>query len=118
MVTAPLSADPGVPVPVPTLSPQQRTHALARATTARRERAVLKRRLKEGQVRIGDVLAGGADDPAIARLRVLELLGSMPGVGDVMAARIMDELRIARSRRVRGLGPRQVRALVEWFERS
>ncbi|WEV79251.1 integration host factor, actinobacterial type [Janibacter cremeus] len=118
MVTAPLSVDPGVPVPVPTLSPQQRAHALARATSARQERAVVKRRLKEGSATIGDVLADGAHDPAIAKLRVLELLESMPGIGDVKAGRIMDQLRIARSRRVRGLGPHQARALVEWFERS
>lgn len=120
MVTAPLSVDPGVPVPVPvpTLSPQQRAHALARATSARQERAVVKRRLKEGSAAIGDVLSDGAHDPAIAKLRVLELLESMPGIGDVKAGRIMDQLRIARSRRVRGLGPHQARALVEWFERS
>lgn len=105
-------------MPLPSLSPQQRAHALARARAARQDRAEVKRRLKQGSTTIGDVVADGAHDPAIAQLRVRELLESMPGIGDVKAGRIMDQLRIARSRRVRGLGPRQSRALVEWFERS
>ncbi|NYF99558.1 integration host factor, actinobacterial type [Janibacter cremeus] len=117
MVDAPVSLDPGVLVPVPSLSAQQRVHALTSATAARRERAAVKRRLKQGSVTIGQVIAEGADDPAIAKLKVLELLQSMPGVGEVRAGRLMDEHRIARSRRVRGLGPHQIRALVERFER-
>jgi ribosomal protein S13 len=39
----------------------------------------------------------------------------MPGVGKVRAARIMERLGIAESRRVRGLGPVQRQALAEEF---
>lgn len=117
-MSAPVSPDPGVLVPVPSLSAQQRAQALTRATAARRERADVKRRLNQGSVTIGEVIADGAHDPAIARLRVVELLQSMPGVGEASAARLMNELGIARSRRVRGLGPQQTQSLVERFERS
>lgn len=49
----------------------------------------------------------------IQSMRVEYLLKSLPGIGPVKAGRIMDELEISRSRRIRGLGARQKRALVE-----
>ena len=39
----------------------------------------------------------------------------MPKVGKVKAKEIMDELEIAQTRRLRGLGDRQRRALLERF---
>ncbi len=103
-------------VPVPALTPEQRADALSRATAARRRRAEVKQRLAGGAARIAEVIADGARDEAIAKLRVSELLESMPGVGPVTAGRIMDELGIARSRRIRGLGEHQARSLVAYFE--
>ncbi len=103
-------------MPVPSLTPEQRADALTRATAARRHRAETKHRLKRGSARIGEVIADGGRDAAIAKLKVVELLESMPGIGQVRAVQIMDELGIARSRRVRGLGEHQVRALVARFE--
>lgn len=102
-------------MPVPELTPQQRAAALASATEARRARAEVRRRLAHAEARIGDVIAEGAASPAVARMRVSALLESMPGVGPVRAGQIMDELGIARSRRVRGLGEHQARALIDRF---
>lgn len=48
-------------------------------------------------------------------MKVIALLESLPGVGRVKARQIMDEVGIAESRRVRGLGPNQVAALIERF---
>lgn len=103
-------------MPVPALTPEQRADALSRATAARRRRAEVKWRLKQGATRIAEVIADGARDDAIAKLRVVELVESMPGVGPVTAGRIMEELGIARSRRVRGLGEHQARSLIDHFE--
>lgn len=103
-------------MPVPSLTPEQRAEALTRATAARRHRAEIKHRLKRGSARIGEVIADGGRDAAIAQLKVIELIEAMPGIGHVRAGRIMDDLGIARSRRVRGLGERQTRALLARFE--
>ena len=44
-----------------------------------------------------------------------QLLQSMPGLGKVRAAQVMERLKISESRRVRGLGAKQVAALVAEF---
>jgi ribosomal protein S13 len=45
----------------------------------------------------------------------VSLLESLPGVGKVKARAIMADIGISETRRVRGLGPHQVKALVDRF---
>ena len=47
------------------------------------------------------------EDDMLAKLKVVSVLESMPGVGKVQARRLMEELDISESRRLRGLGPNQ-----------
>ena len=103
-------------MPVPPLTAQQRRQALDRAARARRERAEAGRRLKRDGVAISEVIASAATSDAIAKMKVVTLIESMPGTGRVKAGRIMDELGIAPSRRVRGLGRHQAAALIARFE--
>ena len=49
-------------------------------------------------------------------MRVSALLESLPGVGRVRAAAIIDELGISPTRRVRGLGANQAAALIARFD--
>ena len=49
------------------------------------------------------------------RQRGVSVLESLPGVGKVRARHIMSELEISESRRLRGLGTNQRRALLEKF---
>jgi ribosomal protein S13 len=58
------------------------------------------------------------EDEAMARMKVSELLEALPGVGKVRAAAIMKQLGIAASRRLRGLGVHQRRALVDFIDES
>jgi transposase len=104
-------------VALPPLTPEQRAAALEKAAAARRERAAVKNRLKYSSGSLAQVLADGRADPVIGKMKVTELLESMPGVGRVRARAIMDEVGIAESRRVRGLGTNQVAALLRRFER-
>ena len=82
---------------LPQLTDEQRKEALAKAAEARKARAELKEQLKRGDISLKEVLA------------------SLPKVGKVKAKEIMDELEIAQTRRLRGLGDRQRRALLERF---
>lgn len=97
----------------PTLDPAQRAAALAKAAQARAARAELKNRLKMGAVSLRDVLAAADTDPVVGKLKVLALLESLPGLGKVKARRIMEEIGIADSRRVQGLGAQQRQALLD-----
>lgn len=57
-------------------------------------------------------------DEVLGKMKVLTVLESLPGVGKVKARRIMDEVEISESRRVRGLGDKQRRALLKLFPAS
>ena len=49
----------------------------------------------------------------VGKLKVVSMLESLPGVGKVKARKVMEEIGIADSRRVRGLGAQQRAALLE-----
>lgn len=97
----------------PQLTPEQRANALAKAAEARAARAELKNQLKIGSVSLAEALA--STDSTVGKLKVVSLLESLPGVGKVKARRTMEEIGIAETRRVRGLGSQQREALLAAF---
>lgn len=97
---------------LPPLSDKQRKDALAKAAAARKARAELREKIKTGKVSIEEVV-NKTDDPIIARMKVSMLIESLPGYGKAKAAKIMDELNISPSRRIKGLGVRQREDLLE-----
>lgn len=102
---------------LPNLTPEQRQAARDRALAARRIRAEVKQRLRQATTSLEEVLAQAKVDDAIAKLRVIDVLQSIKGIGQVRAKAIMDKLDIADSRRLRGLGSKQIAALLEEFGR-
>jgi hypothetical protein len=103
-----------MPLP-PALSDEQRQAALAKAAEARRARAELKERLKMGSITLAELLEQADADDMVAGIKVLAVLESLPGVGKVTARRTMDEVGIADTRRLRGLGAKQREALLAAF---
>ena len=91
----------------PVLTPEQREQALAKAAEARRARAELKEKLKMGSLTLADDHVG--------KMKVLAVIEALPGVGKVKARRTMEEIGIADTRRVRGLGEQQRKALLAAF---
>jgi ribosomal protein S13 len=61
------------------------------------------------------LFAQGDGNETIAKLKVVSVLESLPGVGKVKARRLMQELDISESRRLRGLGGNQRRKLLDRF---
>ncbi len=78
-------------------------------------RAEVKNRLKYSQGSLAEVIELGRTDDVIGKLKVSALLESLPGVGKIKARAIMADIGISETRRLRGLGPHQTRALVERF---
>ncbi len=82
---------------------------------ARKARAELKERLKMGSVNLSELLAQAENDDIVAKMKVVAVLESLPGVGKVKARRTMEEIGISETRRVRGLGAQQREALLRSF---
>ncbi|MGH3386847.1 MAG: integration host factor, actinobacterial type [Nocardioidaceae bacterium] len=101
---------------LPSLTPEQRQAALEKAAAARRERAEVKNRLKHSGASLAEVLREGKGNEVIGKMKVLDLLQSMPGLGKVRARQTMERIGISESRRVRGLGTNQIAALEREFD--
>jgi hypothetical protein len=98
-------------MPLPTLTDEQRREALVKAAEARRKRAALKEKLKSGQVSIREILDRKGED-VVGKMKVSNVLESLPGMGKVKARKLMERLDISSTRRVRGLGAKQKDALL------
>ncbi len=75
----------------------------------------MRNRLKHSGASLADVLKEGQSNDVIGKMKVSAVLESMPGVGKVRARRLMEQLGIAETRRVRGLGANQLAALEREF---
>ena len=97
---------------IPKLSEAERKAALEKAKEARIKRAAIREQLKTGKLTLKEVI-DMKDDPIIGRMKVSTLIETLPGYGKAKCEKIMAELQIAESRRLRGLGERQYAALLE-----
>lgn len=97
---------------LPKLSDADKKKALKKALEVRRARAKLKADLKAGKVKLQDVFKK-ANDPVVGKMKVSALLGSLPGLGKVRSQKIMEDIGISETRRVKGLGDKQKAKLLE-----
>lgn len=103
-------------MPLPPLSDSERAAALEAAARARKIRAEIKADLKSGKRTLKDVIELGKSDEVVGKMKVSALIESLPGVGKVRAAAVMEKIGIAGSRRIRGLGIHQTRELLAEFQ--
>src|ERR1700731_1085851 len=101
-----------MPLP-PSLSPDERQAALAKAASVRRLRAELKDKLKMGSITLKELLDQSQSDEVVAKMKVVSVLESLPGLGKVKARRLMETVGISDSRRLQGLGAKQREALLK-----
>jgi hypothetical protein len=104
-------------MPLPQLTEEQRREALAKAAEARKRRAEVKAQLKNGALGLSEILERAENDEIVGKMKVSAMLEALPGVGKVRAQKVMEELQISTSRRLRGLGDKQKQALKERFGR-
>jgi hypothetical protein len=98
---------------VPPRSADERAAALATALAARRERALLRARLRDGSLTATAVLAELPVPAPWASVRVSWLLEAVPGIGPARCEVLMDRAGIAATRRLRGVGIHQRAALLD-----
>ncbi|HET9140627.1 integration host factor, actinobacterial type [Actinophytocola sp.] len=98
---------------LPTLTPEQRAEALAKAAEARKARSELLASIKAGNQTIASVLQRAKEDKTVGKTKVAALLKAVPGVGAVKAAALLEQAGIDPDRRAAGLGERQRAALID-----
>ena len=102
----------------PVLTAEQRAAALLKASQSRKRRADIKAKIKSGEFSIDTVLEIAANEDAVAKMRVRELLEALSGVGKVRASALMERLNISPTRRIAGLGRHQIKELRNEFMKS
>lgn len=95
------------------ISPEVRAEALRKAGEARRRRADFLASVKRGEKDPSQALDEAIADKTLSRARVSAFVKAVPGYGNAKTAKLMESLRIHDSRRLSGLGSRQVKALKE-----
>ena len=73
----------------------------------RRRRAEVKRQVKAGELTLSQIFELADREEPVAQMRAFDLISALPAIGDVKAERIMQKAQIAKTRRIRGLGPKQ-----------
>ena len=99
----------------PVRSLDQRMDALRRANDVRVKRAQLKKDLKDGRVRVEQIL--GNPPEYVETAKVIDILMAVPKFGRVKAARFLNTCRISQSKTVGGLSDRQRTELIGLFHR-
>ena len=99
----------------PLRSLDQRMEALKRANDIRVKRAKLKKDLKDGRVRIDQILRNPPE--YVETAKVFDILMAVPKFGRVKAARFLNQARISQAKTVGGLSERQRTELVGLFDR-
>jgi hypothetical protein len=95
----------------PILSTDERRAALAKAAESRKIRAAFKTEIKSGQRHWLDAFK--SNDEAIRKMRIKELLQSLPGFGEIRAITILDRAGISHARRIQGIGKTQYQSLLQ-----
>jgi len=99
--------------PPPTLTSAERAAAGVKAIEARRERALVKERLATGEISLFDLFRDERD--CILRMKLLDALISVPGVGQKRVDTIFERTGISKRRRIGGVGAKQIDLLRREF---
>lgn len=95
-------------------TPEQMEAALKAARTARAEKKLILDRVRAGEISFEDLLGDAyKHDERIQRLPVASALRALPGMPYTRANKILDQAGIVKGRRVKGLGVRQRKHLID-----
>jgi hypothetical protein len=98
-----------------TLTPEQRTAALAKAAVARHEKGELLEKIRKGEHTATHLMTVRHEEDRVKKMPVLTLLRALPGVSVNGARNAMRDAAIDERRKVGGLGVRQKAALLAWL---
>lgn len=97
----------------PRLSSRARRKAGEKAVLARQDRAKVKEQVASGELFFFDLFKD--ERKSITRMKLVDLLQSVPGIGQARAQIIFERTKISPSRRIGGVGHRQIELLRQEF---
>ncbi len=97
----------------PRLSSRARRRAGEKAVIARQDRAKVKEQVALGELFFFDLFKD--ERKSILRMKLMDLLQSVPGIGQTRAQIIFERTNISPSRRIGGVGHRQIELLRQEF---
>lgn len=97
----------------PRLSSRARRKAGEKAVLARQDRAKVKEQVASGELFFFDLFKD--ERKSITRMKLVDLLQSVPGIGHARAQIIFEKTKISPSRRIGGVGHRQIELLRQEF---
>jgi guanylate kinase len=97
------------------MSDEDRRRALELSKESRQVRAKYKGLINSGELSIIDFLSMAESNSNLGKMRVKDLLESVPGYGKVRVENLMRKSEISPTRRVQGLGKKQRSSLIEHF---
>ncbi|MFI7639769.1 integration host factor, actinobacterial type [Nonomuraea sp. NPDC049400] len=100
---------------VPTLTPEQRAVAVAKAAEARKARSELLAGVRAGTVTVAQVFARAEEETVVKKTRVVQVLRAVPGYGPAKVAALMATCGVEVERRVGGLEEAQRERLLIAF---
>lgn len=104
-----------IDMPAPTMTDEQRAAALEKARVVRAARSEITTKLSTKIMTPGEAL-DMAGDPVVGRMKVKSFLNALPGYGKVKTEKLMEELGIPETRRIQGLGSKQMENLKKALE--
>ena len=100
---------------VPHLTTEQRRENLEKANAARRHRKEVLDRVRAGEIGVPEVLGMADEDRSLSRLTVFTLVRALPGYGFSTGKRVLKQLGLSETKRIKGLGRLQRKSLASMF---
>lgn len=97
------------------LSPQAKKKGLKKAREVKKGRAQLKHCLKNGRHDLQDVFRDKKIFDLACNMKLVELIGSLPGMGKLSAEKLQEKLGISLTKKTGGLGKNQKQKLFDYF---
>lgn len=94
---------------MPVLSREQRAVGRKKSLEIRQARTVIKEKLKLRAITLEQAMR----DPAVQRMRLVDLLEALPRIGVRRAQAILEDLKIPPNNSVARCGPKQRQALID-----
>jgi len=101
----------------PNISKEKRDEGLKKARHYKTMRAKIKQSIKKGQAGFNSFfISGNSHTEIISNMKLVELIKSIPGIGNIKAQKIMRILSISERKTIKGLSKKQKENFKKYFK--